>query len=116
MFAAVDAITIATFSDYVRGFTNSCAAGRGKDVNVKNASCFTRLPRKVVTTTELTRILARRIRRVPDANGALRRVFRLTQPDENGCNWIPEFASAPSSTALYLLLAEARSEFNLKDE
>jgi hypothetical protein len=87
-----------------------------KDINVRNPSCFPKSPRKLVTSTELIRILGRRIRQIPDSKGALRRVFRLTQPDENGCNWIPEYASTPESSALYLLLVEARYEFNLKDE
>ena len=83
---------------------------------MKIESCSPRLPRKVVTSTRLTRILANRIQQVPNANGSLRRVFKLTQPDENGCNWIPEFASASSSAALYMVLAQARLEFNLKEE
>jgi hypothetical protein len=70
----------------------------------------------VVTTTRLKRILNSRIQRVPNANGALRRVFKLTRPDENGCNWIPEFASCSSSSALYLVVAQARMEFNLEED
>jgi hypothetical protein len=75
-----------------------------------------RLQRKLVSEAELTRILARRIRRARNAKGALRRVFRLTQPDEIGCNWIPEIASRSRASALYLILANARFEFNLKQK
>jgi hypothetical protein len=75
-----------------------------------------RLPRKLVSRRQLIQILTRRIQRVPNGKIALRRVFRLSRPDENGCNWIFEIASPSNPSALYETLAGARFEFNLKEE
>jgi hypothetical protein len=72
------------------------------------------LSREVVSEEKLLRILAERIQRVPTR--ALRRVARLQRPDENGCNWAFEIASPSSLNAVYEILANARLEFNLKEE
>jgi hypothetical protein len=73
-----------------------------------------RLPRKAVSKEKLLRILTERMQQVPAR--ALRSVFRLQRPDENGCNWVFEIASPSSLNAMYEILANARLEFNLTEE
>jgi hypothetical protein len=77
-------------------------------------SSFPRTPRKLVSKDRLIRILHRRIQQVP--SGAVKRISRLSHPDENGCNWAFEIASPASLTAVYEILASARLEFNISEE
>ncbi len=76
-----------------------------------------RVARKLVSEAELLRILTERMQQLPNGkNGTIGRIFHLPRPDDHGCNWIPDLASASSPSALYLVLPRARDEFNLVDE
>jgi hypothetical protein len=90
--------------------------GTREDLQMNDKWRSRRLQRKLVSETQLARILTRRIRRTSKAKGVVRRVFRLTHPDEYGCNWIPEIAFESSASVLYPIVANARFEFNLKQK
>jgi hypothetical protein len=69
---------------------------------------------KLVSRTELIAILNERMRSYGEEEATVADVIRLRHPDQTGCNWMPDFASASSSAALLDVFAHARREFNLE--
>jgi hypothetical protein len=79
------------------------------------------MQREIVSQSELIRVLKERLRQLPDGKRrSINGVFRLSAPDQKGCNWIPDLGSvsgeSPLLSELLKLLDQARSEFNLDDE